>query len=54
VTRGECDCLFDAGNSLDRQKDPQIGVVKPGDVPYDNYRAQLEEATSKDFARFHL
>lgn len=39
---------------LSRQKDPQIGVVKPGDDPYEAYRALLEEATSKDFARFHL
>jgi len=39
---------------LSRQKDPQIGVVKEGDDPYDAYRALLQEATSKDFARFHL
>ena len=39
---------------LAREEDPAIGLLTPGMKQYDTYRALLEEATSKDFARFHL
>jgi transcriptional regulator with XRE-family HTH domain len=38
---------------LARQADPSIGVVSPGAAQYDRYRALLQEATARDFARFH-